>query len=775
MLSPAPRTLRSATVAVVPALLLLAVHVVVKAVTHGSVAVDDAAQLAAATLAAVGCTVRAVRSAGPLRRAWSALALGCAAWAAGQATWTGYELVLHRPTPFPSPADVAYLLFPVGAVAGIALFPTGRPRQRGRDVLDGAILAASLLTISWTTGIGPALAGDQGPFETAVSLAYPLSDVALVTTALLGLSRAARHRTPLLLVAAGLTAMAAADTLFSWQTARGTYATGNWTSTAWVAAFLLLAAAATAGRDDAGAPARRPAESWALAALPYVPLTLTLAVAAVDVLDGRVRRPAAVFLLVATGLTLARQHLTLRDNRALLGRVASQQSALEHQAFHDPLTGLPNRARFVAALEAALGGDPARTTDRRQERPADDGTSRVAVLFCDLDGFKGVNDGLGHAAGDALLAGIARRLTDAVGGAGLVARLGGDEFAVLLVEPAADPLDVAHRLRDAADAPFRMDGRLVRLGASVGVAAAPPGPDAPSADLLLGRADVAMYTSKRSAGRRPVAWSPGLALPEAQDWKILPALEHALATGTLLAHYQPVVSLRTGEVRGYEALARWPHEREALSPAEFLPVAARNGLMRPLTLHMFSTAARQHARWLAALAAAGATGRLSMSVNVSPADFVDPQLPDLLAPVLAGLGLPPGAVVVEVTEDALLTDVTAATRNAAALHDLGLLVALDDFGAGYSALAHLTELPLDVLKLDRHFVREADTSAAARTLLRGVVGLARDLGLTVVAEGVEREAQAEVLRDLGCPLAQGFLYAPARSAAFVDPVAALTR
>ena len=450
--------------------------------------------------------------------------------------------------------------------------------------------------------------------------------------------------------------------------------------------------------------------------------------------------------VIATGVDVTRERLA--------------EASWRQRAQTDHLTGLANRTALESVLEAHLAPDV--------------GTG-CGVLFCDLDGFKGVNDGLGHAAGDALLAGIARRLTDAVGGAGLVARLGGDEFAVLLVEPAADPLDVAHRLRDAADAPFRMDGRLVRLGASVGVAAAPPGPDAPSADLLLGRADVAMYTSKRSAGRRPVAWSPGLALPEAQDWKILPALEHALATGTLLAHYQPVVSLRTGEVRGYEALARWPHEREALSPAEFLPVAARNGLMRPLTLHMFSTAARQHARWLAALAAAGATGRLSMSVNVSPADFVDPQLPDLLAPVLAGLGLPPGAVVVEVTEDALLTDVTAATRNAAALHDLGLLVALDDFGAGYSALAHLTELPLDVLKLDRHFVREADTSAAARTLLRGVVGLARDLGLTVVAEGVEREAQAEVLRDLGCPLAQGFLYAPARSAAFVDPVAALTR
>ena len=228
-------------------------------------------------------------------------------------------------------------------------------------------------------------------------------------------------------------------------------------------------------------------------------------------------------------------------------------------------------------------------------------------------------------------------------------------------------------------------------------------------------------------------------------------------------------------VPGPPAAPARPHERDALTPAEFLPVAARNGLMRPLTLHMLSTAARQHARWLAALAAAGIDAPLRMSVNVSPADFVDPQLPRLLAPVLAGLDLPPGSVVVEVTEDALLTDVTAATRTAASLHELGLLVALDDFGAGYSALAHLTELPLDVLKLDRHFVRDADTSAAARTLLRGVIGLARDLGLTVVAEGVERESQADVLRDLGCPLAQGFLYAPARSAAFVDPVEALTR
>ena len=709
-----------------------------------------------------------------ITRAWLSVGAGCAGWAAGQAFWTVHELGLHRPTPFPSLADAGFLAFPVGMLVGVTAFPVRRDGARRTDVLDGAILALTLLAISWTVGLQPVVGGSGSTLVgDAVALAYPLGNVAAVTTSVLVLARARRHRRALLALAVAAGAVALSDAAFTAASADGGYSSGSWASTGWVLAFATITAASLL-RPRGGVPravpgtlvsARTLRRHAVLAVLPYLPLTATVTVAGVGVLhDGRIDPVAAMLIAGAVSLTLVRQFLTVRDNQLLLARVAQQQEALERQAFHDPLTGLANRTRFVGALEAALA-----------DRDGTDEGTGVGVLFCDLDDFKSVNDGLGHGAGDALLTDVARRLSDAVGAEGLLARLGGDEFAVLVrTAPADDVATVATRLAErltrVVQTPFALGERPVRVGISVGLAVVGPvdHPDGTraAADAVLSRADVAMYTAKRSTDRRPVVWTPGLALPEAQDWRILPVLDQALASGTLPAHYQPVVDLRTGAVTGFEALARWPEPADGLSPADFLPVAVRNGLVRSLTAHMVGTAARQLATWLDERD--GAHRPLRVSVNVSPSELVDPDLLRLVEPLVAELDLPAGALVLEVTEDALLEDGAAAARAARALHRLGVHVALDDFGSGYSALAHLTRVPFDVLKLDRQLVRDADRSPASRTLLRGVVGLAGELALSVVAEGVERQSQAEVLLDLGCPLAQGYLFAPALPAQEVD-------
>ena len=795
---------------VVPAVLAVAGLVALRWRSAGSPALDDAWQLAAAAVAAAACLWRGAHETGRLRRAWTCVGLGCAGWATGQAVWTFYELALHRTTPFPSLADVGFVAFPVGMLAGVSSFPVRRDRAPRRDLLDGSILALTLLAVSWTVGLQPVMGGaDSGPLSVAVALAYPLSDVAVATTAVLVVGRARRHRRALLALIAATAAMAASDSAFTYQTSRGTYAGGGWTSTGWLVAFAVITVASFLHPRRGPGPAtgltgtatgltgtatglagtatglagtlvtsRTLRRHAALAVLPYVPLTATVAVAGVGILhDGRIDPVAALLIVGAVCLTFARQFLTVRDNQLLLARVAQQQEALERQAFHDPLTGLANRARFVGELESALvaHGDDA---------------GGVGVLFCDLDDFKSVNDGLGHGAGDALLADVAARLSGAVGADGLLARLGGDEFAVLVrTAPGDDVQDAAGRLAErvtrVVQSPFAVGDRPVRVGISVGLTVVPahePADGGPAtdgdrtarcADVALSRADVAMYTAKRSPDRRPVVWTPGLALPEAQDWRILPVLDQALAAGTLPAHYQPVVDLGTGTVSGFEALVRWPDPAEGLTPADFLPVAARNGLVRVLTTHMVGTAARQLALWLAAddgrPGPDGTTRRpLRVSVNVSPSELVDPQLIRLVEPLVEGLGLPAGALVLEVTEDALLEDGVAAARAARALHSLGVHVALDDFGSGYSALAHLTRVPFDVLKLDRQLVADADRSPASRTLLRGVVALAGELALSVVAEGVERSSQAEVLLDLGCTLAQGYLFAPALPPDAVD-------
>jgi diguanylate cyclase len=437
---------------------------------------------------------------------------------------------------------------------------------------------------------------------------------------------------------------------------------------------------------------------------------------------------AGVGLLALAGFLL----LTLGYQRQLI----RQAAASHHQALHDPLTGLPNRELFGDRVEQAI-------------RASDRGLQPASLLLLDLDRFKDVNDTLGHHHGDLLLGEVAARLAGTLRAVDTVARLGGDEFAVLLPDATADgAAAVAQKVRTALHQPLTLDGLGLDLDASIGIAVYPDhGGDAAE---LLQHADVAMYTAKQThAGF--VVYDPAVDQHSPKRLALLGGLRRALERDELVLHYQPKADLHTGNVLGAEALVRWQHPAHGLlGPGEFVPLAERTGLIHPLTRWVLDAALRQAAEWRRA------GHHLSMSVNVSTRSLLDREFPDQVADRLTAWQVPATSLVLEVTESAVMADPALALEILGRLHALGVGLALDDFGTGYSSMAYLKALPVDELKVDRSFVGQMATSNSDAVIVRSTIDLGHNLGLHVVAEGVENQATWEELAALGCDTAQGY-------------------
>jgi diguanylate cyclase len=452
------------------------------------------AQLLAPSLAAASCAWAAASGSGRARRAWALLAGSAASWAVGQATWVWYEHLARRELPFPSLADVGYLLAIPLAAAAMLAFPgrAERAALQARSLLDGSVIATSLLYTSWALVLGPVFrAGEGGVLEQAIALAYPAGDVALATIVFLVVARIRVGAAPMLLLGAGLLSLAVADTGFAYLTQAGSYRTGVPSDVGWFLGYLLVAVAARRpAAAGIGRVGRRPGQVQIL--LPYCPLALAVATSVAQQLRGETMGPFLYWTSVALVLLIVgRQLLTVLDNQALNRRLAAMVGELEHQAFHDGLTGLANRALFRERVAHAL---------RRRSQAG----TPLALLFVDLDDFKTVNDQLGHAAGDDLLVAVAGRLLTCVRGEDTVARLGGDEFAILLEQASSHEVAVrvAGRVLEAMEPPFPLQGRQVRVGASVGVTVS----GATAVDEVLREADVAMYTAKaRGKGRFELA------------------------------------------------------------------------------------------------------------------------------------------------------------------------------------------------------------------------------------------------------------------------------
>ncbi|SMB80061.1 putative bifunctional diguanylate cyclase/phosphodiesterase [Deinococcus hopiensis] len=430
---------------------------------------------------------------------------------------------------------------------------------------------------------------------------------------------------------------------------------------------------------------------------------------------------------------------SLVDQAAVAIEQGRLQGQLVHLAWHDPLTGLLNRAHFEDELQAALAAA---------------GTSETtgALLLVDLDGFKHVNDSHGHPAGDALLHEVGQRLRRTVREDDVLGRLGADEFAVLLPRLAgeADALRVADRVSAALRAPWSFGGQALHLTASIGVSVFPD--DGLDAGTLLGRAGLAVDHAKQGGRNAIVRATARFGQEALRRTRLVTDLHAALRGGGLTLHYQPLLELETGAPWATEALLRWTHPvLGPVSPAEFVPLAEEGGLMLDLGAWVLRAACAQARRWLDA-----GEYRGRMSVNVSAVQLAHPGFVDGVETALRESGLPPEALMLELTETAALRDLDASRARMAQVRELGVWLALDDFGAGQANLHQLAHLPVDVLKVDRSFTAGLDAPRSTRPLLQAAVGMARGLQLCVVVEGIETAEQLEEIRALGCDAGQGY-------------------
>jgi diguanylate cyclase len=663
----------------------------------------------------------------------AALVLGASllAWSLGDVGLTIESLGGATP-PSPSVVDAFYLAFFPLAYVAVVLFLRGEVRRLTTpNWLDGGVAglgagavcaAFAFHSIMRSTG--------GGALATAVNLAYPVGDLLLLLLVVGGTALlSGRRKAPWFLLATGIGINVVGDTfnLFS-SSIGGSHVGTIVTATAWPTSILLMSMSVWLRRGAADPLAPQKATGFLLPGLAAASGLVILFVGTLEHAD-RIAIGLATATLILVGIRLA---LSVRGLRALtLDR--QQLSVTDH------LTGLGNRRHLFDVLGAYFG-DAADAPKPEQ---------RLAFLFIDLDHFKEVNDSFGHPAGDDLLKQLGGRLAGSLRASDVFVRLGGDEFAVVLIGADADvATTTARRLAASLEAPFVLDAVSARIGASIGIALAPA--DATDAAGLVWCADVAMYRAK--LGATPFA------LYE-QDFEdenrmhLAEGLRAAVGAGQLVLHYQPQLDLRSSEISTFEALVRWPHPTLGLiPPLKFLPLAEEAGLMAPLTRWVVAEALQQCASWRAA------GQRITVSVNVSATNLLEDGFTDVIRHLLEHHELPGDALVLEITETTIITEFERSKLVIQELRDLGLVVSIDDFGAGFTSLGHLSSLAVGELKLDRTFITALATGERKRDLevVRATIELSHSLGLRVVAEGIEDKATLDLLSDVGCDLAQGY-------------------
>lgn len=668
------------------------------------------------------------------RLPWLVLALGQALWATGDGVWA-YLSVVHHAEPHPSPADAFYLAaYPL---LGACLVLLGRHRPLdGSGLVDSAIVTVSFGLPTWILLAGPVLDGrSQGLTTVLVGVAYPVGDVLLLAL-LVRLSTSGGARTPSFrLLVAGAVVLPVADVLSSAVPADGPLT--DLFSVLWMASYLLWGAAAlhpsadrvsAAGSDPVGA---LPPVRLALLAVAILvaPGSLALQLLGGDVAHGW---PVVVCTVLLVLLGVVRVHLGESAQARSVRQRDQLQVDLEHQASHDALTGLPHRTTLLHLTEAAL------------DRARRSGTG-TGLLLLDVDRFKHVNDSHGQRVGDHVLQAVATHLLGCVREGDVVGRLGGDEFVVLVedVDGEGVLLDLARRLTTVE---LDADGRHLALTTSTGVAVAVAG--RATAGELLHHAEVAASRAHDAGGARAWAFDEDLRFELQEQARLEAAVRAGLGAGEFVLHYQPVVDVATLAVTGYEALIRWERPGHGrVPPDSFIPVAERSALICDVGRWVLDQACAQLAAW--------ADRDTTVAVNLSGRHLAHPGVVDEVLDALRVAGVPARRLVVEVTETVVLDD-AAVGVNLRALREAGVAVSLDDFGTGYTSLGQLRDLPVSTLKIDKSFVSAATGSEAE--LVGLLVHAAHAFGLDVVAEGVERPDQLEMLRGLGCDQAQGYLF-----------------
>lgn len=480
-------------------------------------------------------------------------------------------------------------------------------------------------------------------------------------------------------------------------------------------------------------------------------------------LEYRIRHKDGTWLILESVATAIQSEEGLAERLVIVNRDITErkraEEALAHNALHDALTNLPNRTLVLERVRHALALSQRHTS------------YKFAVLFIDLDEFKVFNDSLGHAAGDALLIQIARRLTVSIRSADTVsrpvqmgdpstfvsvARLGGDEFTVLLedIKDCGDAIRVAERIQERLKIPFVVEGQEMVITASIGIAFCATSYINP--EDLVRDAEIAMYRAKREGKARCQVFDNAMHALAVKRLQLETDLRRALELGEFRVHYQPIVSLQSGQIVGFEALSRWQRPEGLLSPAHFIQIAEQTGIILPMNRLLLREACLQLRAWHLEFPS---DPPLTMSVNITPKEFAQPDLADQIGAILVEVGIDPSSINVEITETIAMADPQRSSLLLSELKALGVHMSIDDFGTGYSSLSRLQGFPVDTLKIDRTFVSKIDTDRETRQIVRIIIMLAHNLGLKVVAEGAETAEQVSLLKQLKCELVQGYFFA----------------
>ncbi len=654
-----------------------------------------------------------------------ALGLGLTSNAFADLWYTFYEQNLD-PIPFPGYSDVPYLLTYAGLAAGVVLIFQAQQRRNTAMILDGLIVALGSAAAAAPFVFQPALAVSGSPAQAAVGLAYPLLDLLIMILLVASVASNGHRPSPSALwLAAGVLAFGGGDIAYLTAVEAETYLPGTLMDVTWIVGVMCLATAAwsrTAVRGGSGGDTH-----MSLSLLPVIGATIALVVPTMQIFL-HVPPIAIVLAVLTVTVVLIRLAFSLRDVRRLL--------VVSRQARTDELTALPNRRGFFELLDRCL-----------LER------SGLAVLLFDLDGFKEINDSLGHAAGDELLQRLSTRVSNRMPAGTHFARLGGDEFAAILpVGNETAAFEVATALAGWFREPVAVEGVPVRVGASCGVALAPLHGTARS-DLLRA-ADVAMYQAKRTLTGGVIVYQTDADPHDRDRLQLLEEFRVALDAQEFVLHYQPLISFADGSVSGVEALVRWAHPTHGLlAPLSFIPLAERAGLLPRLTRIVVEQAVAFASTF------GTADGDLAVSVNISVQDLLDEALHHAVTSALQRHGVDGRRLTLEITEDALVRDPERARRLLRPLRVLGVRVAVDDFGTGYQSLGQLLALDIDEVKLDRSLVADVADNPRSQAVVRAMASLTRSLGLDLVAEGIETREALQQLRELGCTIAQGFFLA----------------